>query len=163
MIWLAIILLFICSLLCWLLFSPLIIEIDSSRAFARVRWLSIGQAGIRFDEEWKAGFRILFFHRQFPLSEIKFEKKLKAGRKAQVKKKKRKIPFKKMMAVLKSFRVIVCKLAIDTGDDALNARLYPLNFLPHLHHHLRINFNDENLFQLKIRNSPWRMIYAFIR
>jgi hypothetical protein len=54
------------------------------------------------------------------------------------------------------------RLAMDTGDYILNARLFPLNFLPGCRNHLHINFLEENYLYLKIRNYPWKIIYAFV-
>ncbi len=68
-----------------------------------------------------------------------------------------------MIRVLRTFRVTEWRVAIDTGDYARNAQLYPMNFLPYAFKHLDINFRDENFLVLRIRNRPWKMIYAFLR
>jgi len=65
--------------------------------------------------------------------------------------------------MLRTCRVEEWQLAIDTGDYALNAQIYPLNFVPALHHHLGINFNNKNYLYMKIRNSPVRILYAYLR
>jgi hypothetical protein len=70
---------------------------------------------------------------------------------------------KKLTRVIKTFRVTEWQLAIDTGDSTRNAQLYPLNYLPYTFEHLHINFRDENYLLLEIRNSPWKILYAFLR
>jgi hypothetical protein len=70
---------------------------------------------------------------------------------------------KKAIRVIKTFRVTEWHLAIDTGDHTCNAQLYPLNFLPYTFKHLHINFHDQNYLVLKIRNRPWKILYAFLR
>jgi len=70
---------------------------------------------------------------------------------------------KKIVRIIKTFRVTEWRLAIDTGDHTRNAQLYPLNFSPRTFRHLYINFSDENYLLLKTRNRPWKILYAFLR
>ncbi len=70
---------------------------------------------------------------------------------------------KKMIRVMRTFRVIEWQLSVDTGDYIRNAWLYPLNFLPYGHGHLYINFREENYFFTRIRNRPWKMLVAYLR
>jgi hypothetical protein len=65
--------------------------------------------------------------------------------------------------LLKTFRVTHWEIAIDTGDVIKNAWLFPLNFYPPVHRHLFINFSDENYLLFEARNSPWKLVYAFMR
>ena len=70
---------------------------------------------------------------------------------------------KKIAAVLKTIHVTEWQLAIDSGSYILNAKLYPLNYLPHTAQHIHVNFTDENYLMVKIRNRPWKILYAFLR
>ena len=70
---------------------------------------------------------------------------------------------KKMLRVVKTFRVTEWQLAIDAGDYTRNAQLYPLNFLPCAFEHLHINFMEDNYMVLKIRNCPWKIVYTLLR
>ena len=70
---------------------------------------------------------------------------------------------KKLIRVLKTFRITEWQLAVDTGDHTRNAQFYPLNFLPYTYKNLNINFCDENYLVLKIRNRPWKIVFAFLR
>ncbi|HRG81753.1 MAG TPA: hypothetical protein PLO99_04510 [Chitinophagaceae bacterium] len=68
-----------------------------------------------------------------------------------------------MKRVFRSFSVEKWQLAIDTGDATLNARLYPLNWIPVLQGHLFVNFNGDQHFQCRIRNTGWRLLWAWFR
>ena len=70
---------------------------------------------------------------------------------------------KKLIRVLKTFRVTEWQLAVDTGDHTVNAQWYPMNFLPYTYKNLQINFIDENYLVLKMRNRPWKIVFAFLR
>lgn len=161
MTWILTIVILLFLLLCWMLVSPLVLELDSSTSSAKFTWPGIGKACLWYDGQWRIVFHIFFFRKKLNLSEHKKQedkpvKKIKQKTKSRV-------PFHRMVNCFRSFRIVEWKLAIDTGDYALNARLYPLNFLPRLRHHLDVNFAEKNYFYMKIRNYPWRMIYAFLR
>lgn len=68
----------------------------------------------------------------------------------------------KIINVLKSFTVQQWNIALDTGDNSLNAQLYALNyFVPG--GHLNINFTDNTYLLLTIKNSGWRIMWAWLR
>jgi hypothetical protein len=100
------------------------------------------------------------------LSEL-LEKNNKTGsqkKKKPVRHKKRtSVNFQKIIRLISTFKIKDWQLGIDTGDFANNARLYPLNFIPYCNKHVQINFTGENFLYLKIVNSPWRIVYAFLR
>ena len=166
MIWLVIILLVVCLFAGWLLFSPLQLDIDTRSASAELRWLSIGGVRIWYEEEWWMSARILFYRKTIRVSRMKAtSKKVK---KAPVKVKQegkinRARMMRKAIRAIRTFRVTEWQLAVDTGDYAGNACLYPLNFLPGTAGHLHINFSEENFLVIKTRNSPWKLLYAFLR
>jgi hypothetical protein len=163
MIWLLGILLFICLLLLWFLVSPLILEIDSRKPAAMLKWVSIGKAMTWYDDEWWLSFRILFFQKKMRLSSIKGKQKKVAAPPVKKTKRRTRPPFRKILNVIRTFRVEEWRLAIDTGDYPRNAQIYPLNFLPKLRDHLRVNFNDENYLYVRIRNRPFKILYAYLR
>ncbi len=165
MIWVFIIIIFLLFILCWLLLSPLVMELDTRIPGAAVQWQNIGHAELWYDEEWYLSMQLLFYHKTFRMDELR---KKSSGKKTLTQKKKKKKMNRSRMAqkiirVLQSFRVTEWKLAIDTGDYARNAQLYPLNFIPRTYDHLQINFAGENYLLLKIRNSPWRILYNWLR
>ena len=141
-------------------------EIDTRIPGAGLRWISIGNVRVWYENEWLLSMRILFYRKTIRISEIKrTPKKINDGKTKKKEKRKMEIVriLKKMIRMLKTFRVTEWNVAIDTDDYIRNAQLYPLNYLPGILGHLHINFQDENYVVLKIRNRPWKIIYAFLR
>ena len=145
-------------------FAPLQFVIDTRIPLISLRWLSIGNARITFEnDKWWLKVSVLFFHKQWELQKLIFTKKKIKRLKKPKQKRRRKFKWSKMFRALKTFRVKKYEIAIDTGDYVLNAWLYPLNFYPAVRKHLQVNFFDENYLVLEIRNTPWRLVYAFIK
>ena len=168
MTWILIIVILVLLLLCWLLFSPFLLELDTASSSARFTWWGIGAASVWYEGGWWIYFRIFFFHKKMSLGKRRGRRKERGENTERRKENTRKgdkkhFPFYKMVNCLKTFRIKEWKLAIDTGDYALNARLYPLNFLPGMKDHLDINFTDRNYCFIKLVNAPWKILYAFIR
>jgi hypothetical protein len=141
-------------------------EIDTRIPVAKLRWISIGKAVIWYEDEWWLSIRLLFYQKTIRFSEMKSRyKKIKVATPKRKPKRRMKVRLmiKKILRVIKTFRVIEWRLAVDTGDHTRNAQLYPLNFLPGMFQHLQINFRDENFLVLKITNRPWKIIFAFFR
>ena len=147
-----------------LLFLPVIFELDSRIPYARLRWTGIGEAWLLYEEEWWLSFRIFFFRKKILLSGIKrVKKRIEKTPMIRKKKKNFSVLFKKILRVVKTFRIKQWEIGIDTTDYILNAHLYPLNFLPGLFPYIRINFRGENYLYIKINNNSWRILYAFLR
>ncbi len=165
MIWIIGIIIFFLFILCWLLLSPLVIKLDTRIPGTAVYWQGIGAAELWYDEEWYLNMQLLFYHKTFRMNELgkKTAKKKSSPKKKKAKKMNRSLLVKKIIRVLRSFRVTEWKLAIDADDYTLNAQLYPLNFIPLTVEHLQINFSGENYLLLKIKNSPWKILYAWFR
>lgn len=166
MYWLLGFLVILVLLSAWLLVSALELRLDTRALQAELNWRTIGRVQVWHEQQWLIQFRIFFFSKTLPISELKGTKgkpkkvktETKAGRPFRFKN----IPGR-MINVIRSFEVLECTLAIDTGDHCRNAQLYPLNHIPYARGHLFVNFNDENYFVLKIRNRPWRILNAFFR
>ena len=90
-------------------------------------------------------------------------KKTPAVKKKSAKRTTTKILFVKILRVLKTFRVTAFTLALDTGDNVLNAQIFPLIFFPPVRRHVFINFTGDNFLILKMRNRPWKMLCAFLK
>lgn len=166
MIWFFCIPVFLLLLICWLLISPLVAEVDTRIPGAGLRWISIGNMRIWHEEEWWLSFQLFFYRKTMRLAEMKSytRKRKNTGMKNKPPERiKMGRLIKKMIRVIKTFRITEWKLSIDTNDYCLNAKMYPLSFITPALQHLHINFSDENYLLLKIRNRPWKMIYAFFR
>jgi hypothetical protein len=70
---------------------------------------------------------------------------------------------RKIKRIIKGVHVNEWQLAVDTGDYARNAQLYPLNFIPAFYRHLLINFTGDNYLIIKIQSRAWKIIYAMLR
>lgn len=158
----AIILSVLILLLLLLLFLPISVVIDSEvpHAFFQYKW--IGEGWIWYEDEWWLSFRIFFFKKKMLLSGIKRNKR-QIEKKPGLKRKNNTLSFKKVLRITRTFRIREWKIGIDTGDHALTAQLYPLNFVPSLFRHVRINFTGENYLFIKMDNNAWRILYAYLR
>ena len=148
----------------WLLLAPLQLQIDTRIPEICFRWLSVGKAKMVYEQgQWRLQISVLFFFKQWKLEDL-FLKPKKRVKKSRPKTKTGHSKwFRKLLKLIKTFRVTKWRIAIDTGDDVKNAWLYSLNFYPGLSHHFCVNFFDENYFLLEIRNTPWRLVKAFIK
>lgn len=165
-----VVLIVLAGLLCLILFlllSPIWIELDTRVPIGRLHWWGIGWLELYHEKQWMARLRIMFFKKIFNLEKIakkRIAKRKKKKREPENPKKSR-MPFwlllRKMKRVFRSFTVEKWQLAIDTGDATLNARLYPLNWIPVLQGHLFVNFNGDQHFQCRIRNTGWRLLWAW--
>lgn len=148
----------------WLLFTPIIIEGDTRVPYLRFRWRGIGKAEITYQENWLLKWRLLFFGRTIDL-EKSSAKRISKKTVSHQKKKKMKAGtmLRKMVRIIKTFRVDHWQLALDTGDNTLTAQLYPVNFMPGMKGHLEVNFNGVNYFRFRIRNRAWKILIAYLK
>ena len=158
MIWLLLAFLLI---VCGLLLTPVILAIDTRIPEIKLSWKGIGNAAINYkEEEWLLRFRIFFYAKEIQLRNIKGRKKKQE--KSKRKKRNPRKMMRKFLAVMKTFRVPVWRISIDTGDYVYNAWLYPLNYFIGTEHY-QINFHEENYLVLELRNNLARMLYAWFR
>lgn len=160
------IIIFLVLILCWLLFTPVELQVDTRVPIVSLQWVSIGKAtAIYENDKWMLKFRVLFFNKQWELERLIFEKgkKRKTATRIAKQRKPGMKKLRKFLAAVKSFQVIKCQVAIDTDDGLKNAWLYPLNFLPQTRKYCRINFDDENYLVLRIRNTLWKVAYVFLK
>ncbi len=166
MIW--IIVLFIISLLlAWILVSPLEFKIDTRIPSVIMRWRGIGNASVVYEnDEWWLRVHVFFFNKNWSLMQMIFadKKNIKKVKKIQSQRKKsggRWIG--RFFKIIMTFKISQLKIAIGSSDNAINAKLYPLNFLPITRQYFYINFIDENYLLLTIKNRPFRIIYALMK
>jgi len=149
-------------LVIYLLFASWVLEVDSAAGLYRfslvpvfyVRWVS-------GDFPPYAEMRILGFRRTLDFS----DRDRKRGKPVKRKRSHPKIRFRssRMGAVLHSFRVRNFYLNIDTGDMALNGRLFPWVYLIRAQTGLRcyINFTGNQTMQCIVKNNLYRVIRAY--
>ncbi len=162
---LAILLVLIVLLVCWLLFSVMELKIDTRIPQASFKWKSIGTIILVYKEDsWWLKLQVLFFRKEWPLQQFLLAKKKEKQPPKVIKKQRSKsIRWSRLFKLFKTFRVLQWQIAADTGNYVTNAQLYALNFYPQLRGHVVINFNEVNHFVFITRNSLWRMLYAWIK
>jgi hypothetical protein len=164
MVW-SIIFTMILILICWILFAPLELFVDTRAATIHLRWMGIGKAVVIYeDNNWWLKARVLFFSKKWNMAKLIMKKsKRKERSSATSKHKKRKqFPAQKFQHLIKTFRIKSWQLSVDMGDNVLNAWFYPLNFIAPTRQHLWINFTGENYLAITIKNTPARMLHAWI-
>ncbi len=125
-----------------------------------------GLAKVSFEpdklEVLKIKLRVAFMNFDFyPLRKSHRPKKEKVGEKRPTKR--RKISPKKILALLRSFKLKRFDLNMDTGDFVLNAKLYPIfNFLDYHAGGFNINFQGNNRLVLMASNRPINIIKVFV-
>ena len=166
-------------LLIVLLFSPMILYINSESELYYFQITGLIRIRLLFQDDIIKLKVTLFFipfgvdpSRWMQGKERKDEKK--PGKKSQKTLKKRKRHFfKKMklfgdygMKVIKSFSIRQLRLNFDTNDFVLNAKLIPLATCINNEHEnilITINFFEQNLIILKIRNRLINLLYLSIK
>ncbi len=152
-------------LILYLLLIPIIVNINTNQNQYEIRLHNIVKATIEEHEEelLRIKFKIFFFSFYFyPLKNIQKDKKSKSAKESTTKSR-RKFSISKMMSILKSFKVRKVLIDIDTGDNVLNAKLYPFfGFLNYYLGTFNINFEGRNQLVLQIQNRPIHIIKSFI-
>ncbi|WP_228235849.1 hypothetical protein [Allomuricauda sp. M10] len=156
--------LFVVLLILGLLFVPIQIYIDTDTARYFFRLKGLLKFSLEPDEKEiiRARMRFLWIDRSFyPLTkpfktkkDPTKEKKRSAGRR---------LGFRKIFRVLKSFEVREFIWDLDTGDYITNAKMYPaFAFLNRYRGHFNINFQDRNHLRVDLRNRPIWIIKAIV-
>ena len=161
-----IIILFIILLLAWILVSPLELKIDTRIPEIIIRWRSIGRASVVFEnDEWWLHIHVLFFNKNWSLMQVIFADKKNKKKVEKIQSERKKSSSRwigRFFEIIRTFRISQLKIAIGGSDNVINAKLYPLNFLPLTRQYVYINFIDENYLLLTIKNQPFRIIYALM-
>ncbi|UPT68904.1 MAG: hypothetical protein M0D57_09890 [Sphingobacteriales bacterium JAD_PAG50586_3] len=77
----------------------------------------------------------------------------------------RTVPWRKVLAIIRSFKVEKFSWHLDTGDFALNGELYGL-FAWYRYtwgHDVTINFTGDNYLLLTVKNSAWRVLKTILK
>jgi hypothetical protein len=164
MIFLTIFLVLLLSLILWLLFTTISIEIDSK---ANIYKISFGAFISTSFEETDGKYVIhihLFFGYDFFINPLSFKSRKK---KLDKKKAQKKInPFKitsLIRKVIASFELKLFEAEFDTGDYTMNALLIPVFLqLNYLKHPVNVNFEDRNSIHIILENRAFNFLRIFI-
>ncbi|PWL37639.1 hypothetical protein DKG77_15180 [Flagellimonas aquimarina] len=146
------------------LLVPIDFYINTERDEYYLRLKGLATVSMEHDQEEviKLKLKTLFFHHYFyPLrgKSSKKQKKIKDNKKTGGKN----VSIKRIVALLKSFKVKRFVLDIDTGDCIANAKLAPLfAFLNYYVAHFSVNFEDRNFLLIHLHNRPINLIKSFI-
>jgi len=159
---LTVVILLVVLLALGLLFVPIQIFIDTDTGKYYVGLKGLAKASFEPDEKelLRVRLKVLFYeHYFYPLTKPSKPKPTKSKKT----KPKRRIKFRKVVRLLKSFEVKRFTLDMDTGDYVVNAKMYPIFvFLNQYVASFHINFEDRNRLVMDIRNRPYRILKTFI-
>lgn len=147
----------------YVFFAPFYIEINSTKSLYRLRlhYLASISFLVNNDPE-KMELKILAWKKELNISssikDLESEKRIKQRTKLP------KIFLKKILAVLKTFKINNLKVNLDFGDMQLNGILYPVFYCLGLkiNKQLYINFEGKNFISVEIENSLARISWAYI-
>lgn len=163
---LSVLLILVSGILMYLLFAPFYLEIDSTKELYRVRFHKIISARIVIEEGLLLlDVKMAWWTKRYKLNGSGSAKAVEKDRSENKKGNgKGKLPWKKMKAVLASFKINKCSVVIDTGDMQLNGILYPFFLLLSFYSgkNFGISFNGDNEVKLEIENNIARMSWAYI-
>ncbi len=152
--------------LVYVLLAPiaLVINTDKNQYFIEQKGLLKAQLATDEKEVFKIRMKVFFFNfNLYPLKKKTSSKSKKKHVKLKRKRSKKTVKFKRVMSVIKSFKIKKFHLELDSGDCINNAKLYPaFAFLNYMNIDCHINFTGRNSLILAIENKPIRIIKSFI-
>jgi hypothetical protein len=160
----------------WLIIAPigLVINTEKEKYTVYVR----GLLSVRMQLQASSiilHFRIFFIPLKFDLLKMAVNKsQKKSKKKRKPKKRRKKIKNKKSLdmwfiysiakKILNSFKLKSFRINIDTGNNPLNAQLYPIAaYFSNEKAKILVNFNEENKADIHISNQIIKIAYIFIK
>lgn len=157
---------FVLLLIFGMLWMPIECYINSGTKQFYLKAWRLARATIEEDKKEIIKIRLITFLGRFSIYPLRslgnFRKTDQPSRNGKHRKG-RKIPLRRLLAVLRSFSVEEFGVDLDTGDCIMNARLIPVFALyNHYQGNCNINFKGKNQLILKIKNRPILMLKSFI-
>ncbi len=162
---LTIIIVAVSSVICFLLLTPLVVEVDSVRRKYGIYYRGIAAIDLRWDEGLYLQLWVLGWRKTIDPFGMRDQK---PHEKKPQKPKRKRVAFsrirRKLGHVLRSFTVKRFYVNVDTGDYPLNGLLYPLaGALSNERRTFHINFNGDVVVRIRIENRLGKILYAIIR
>jgi hypothetical protein len=161
MVWLVILAVFL-FLVIYLLLIPvtLFIDTESNQYYIQLRGLAKASIMQHDKEILIVKLKVLFLKFYiYPLNYLTPSKQ----NKRHIKKKATLIKIKRILKILKTFRVKRLFVNIDSGNCILNAKLYPLfALLNYNRENFHVNFEGQNQLVLHLKNRPINIIKSII-
>lgn len=148
-----------------ILIVPVELYIDTTINQYYLQLKGLARASVEEDNEEVIRIRLRAFFRDFYFYPLKKTgvAKTKKLKKLTVKKRRKKVPVRKILNVLNSCKIKKLFVDIDTGNCISNAKLYPVfSFFNYYHGGFHINFQGRNQFVLQVQNRPIHIIKSFI-
>lgn len=163
-VWYLLPVLLLLALLAYLLWMPLELRIDSSSRLFYIRAGVLARVSLEPEPEElvQLHLRAGFWH--FYWRPADFQARVKPRKKGRKPSGSMDFSGRRALRLLRSFRVRQFRWNLDTGNPALNARLYPVFYL--LDGTLGgfgINFQDHNRLELHLVNRPVRILLALVK
>ena len=156
-------------LLTGLLFSPLVLQVDTCKNQYVLRW---GLGGLQFipaPDDLLLRLNIGFWNHSFSLLKLLSRPAKKKNdstfipAKQKAKAKRKAWPFQRFMRLIRTFRVLYFRLDLDSDDFAMNAYLYPVfRALSNPTRRLTINFQGHNQCAFMVKNRAINVLVALI-
>lgn len=170
MIWLIVIVSVLIAVLCFIALTPLVIEINSNKRIYEVRLTGIAKLSVWFNNSTVLlNLQVLGWKKTFNPFAPDGEKTVQGIKSSSRKGKKRlqlftRGPGRKIKNIITSFRIKHFYLDADTGDELLNAWLYPAaGYLNAKQMPVSINYKGRVALELKLTNNIARIIMAIIK
>ena len=153
-------------LVIYLLWTPIVLLIDTRTNQYYIQLKGFVKASILSDKEEivRIKMKVLFLTFKFyPLRRKKNATESKKIKKHNTKNSSKRIQFRKFIRTLRTFKIKRLFINIDTGDCISNAKLFPLfAFLNQTKGNFQVNFEGRNQMVLHMQNRPIHIIKSFI-
>lgn len=163
--WLMALLLIVLIGVLYLLFAPFYIELNSLTGLYRLRFHRLASLSAKFiNSSAVLELKILFWKKPLTFQQTSERKMQPAKHKKSDKIKKRNLRMQTIVNMLRSFKINTCDISLDTGDVAVNGRLYPLFYLLGFftRRSIQISFTGQNHIILEIENNLARLTRALV-
>ncbi|WP_243472712.1 hypothetical protein [Winogradskyella sp. MH6] len=148
----------------YLLLMPMILVIDTNNEQYYIQLKGLARADVIKDDKEIFIIRLKLFFLKFYIHPLKAkkEKKSETSKAIKVDKKTKKLSFRTVIRIIKSFKVTQFYMNIDTGDCIANSKLYPVfSFLNYQFGGFHVNYKGQNTLVLAVENRPIRIIKSF--
>lgn len=152
-------------LLVYLLWLPILLNIDTEMNQYHIRLKGLALLNVEGDAKEIIRLNLKVFFMKFTFYPLRRKKKAEAKKLPSVEKKKngKCVAVKKILRIVRTFEVKKIVIDMDTGDYVMNAKLFPVFMLLNsTKGSFRINFVDRNRLVLQIKNRPIRILKSFI-
>jgi hypothetical protein len=163
---LLIFLLIIVILFCYILFAPFYMELNTVNGKLTIKFHRIISADFFITESsLLMNLNVAGWRKKIDLFQKKEQKKKIVKKKVKQASGKQVISFKKLSAIIKSFKVNKFYLSLSFDDMLLNGIAYPLfiYFNTNADKKIEINFINENEIILEVENNFYRIIRAYTK